>query len=177
MVVRTGWFYVLLALALGVGCSDAGDIEPDPIVVDETDETEDDDTVLIGDLKDNDPVPEEEAAGDSPVVEDDEPVAEEEEPVAEEGEEEEPIADDIEDDVEDSTPEFDPIVVVRPFPAIENAPIIAGVDVVDEVVAKELVLGVVVNGEARAYSINMLTGPTREIINDTLGGRDIAATW
>jgi hypothetical protein len=111
-------------------------------------------------------------------VEKGEPVVEEEQPVAEEEvEEEEPIADDIEDDVEDSTPEFDPIVVVRPFPAIENPPIIAGADVVDEVVAKELVLGVVVNGEARAYSINMLTGPTREIINDTLGGRDIAATW
>ena len=164
MVVKTGWFYVLLALALGVGCSDAGDVEPDPIVVDET---EDGDSVLIGDLKDNDPVPAEEADGDSPVVEEGEPVAEEEEP----------IADDIEDDVEDSTPEFDPIIVVRPFPAIENAPIIAGADVVDEVIAKELVLGVVVNGEARAYPINMLTGPTREIINDTLGGRDIAATW
>ena len=25
--------------------------------------------------------------------------------------------------------------------------------------------------------INMLTNPTREIINDTLGGRSIAATW
>lgn len=164
MVVKTGWIYVLLALALGVGCSDAGDIEPDPIVVDKT---EDGDIVLIGDVKDNAPVPAGEADGDSPIVEEGEPVVEEEEP----------IADDIEDDVEDSTPEFDPIVVVRPFPAIENAPIIAGVDVVDEVVAKELVLGVVVNGEARAYPINMLTGPTREIINDTLGGQDIAATW
>lgn len=175
MVVKTGWLYVLLALSPGVGCSDAGDIEPDPIVLDET---EDSDSVLIGDVKDKDPVPAEEADGDSPVVEEGEPVVEKEEPVAEEEvEEEEPTAHDMDDHVEDSTPEFDPIVVVRPFPAIENPPIIAGVDVVDEVVAKELVLGVVVNGEARAYPINMLTGPTREIINDTLGGRDIAATW
>jgi hypothetical protein len=47
----------------------------------------------------------------------------------------------------------------------------------DEVTDNELVLGVVVNGEARAYPINMLTGPSREIINDTLGGTAIAATW
>lgn len=164
MVVKTSWLYVLLALALGAGCSDTGDIEPDPIVVDET---EDGDSVLIGDVKNNDPVSAGEADGDSPVVEEGEPIVEEEEP----------IPHDMDDHVEDSTPEFDPIVVVRPFPAIENPPIIAGVDVVDQVVAKELVLGVVVNGEARAYPINMLTGPSREVINDTLGGRDIAATW
>jgi hypothetical protein len=41
----------------------------------------------------------------------------------------------------------------------------------------ELVLGVVVEGKARAYPINMLTGPRREIINDELGGKAIAATW
>lgn len=175
MIVKTSWLYVLLALALGVGCSDTGDIEPDPIVVDET---ADGDSVLIGDIKGNDSVPAGEVEGDSPVVEEGGPVVEEEEPIAEEEvEEEEPIADDIGDHVEDPTPEFDPFVVVRPFPAIVNAPIIAGVDVVDQVVAKELVLGVVVNGEARAYPINMLTGPSREIINDILGGQDIAATW
>jgi hypothetical protein len=41
----------------------------------------------------------------------------------------------------------------------------------------ELVLGVVVDGKARAYPVNTLTGPRREIINDELGGRAIAATW
>ena len=41
----------------------------------------------------------------------------------------------------------------------------------------ELVLGVTVEGEARAYPINMLTGPSREIINDHLGNKAIAATW
>jgi hypothetical protein len=35
----------------------------------------------------------------------------------------------------------------------------------------------VVEGKARAYPINMLTGPRREIINDELGGKAIAATW
>lgn len=41
----------------------------------------------------------------------------------------------------------------------------------------ELVIGVEINGKARAYSINQLTGPQREIINDELGGTAIAATW
>ena len=43
--------------------------------------------------------------------------------------------------------------------------------------ANELVIGVEVNGAARAYPINQLTGPQREIINDVLGGTAIAATW
>lgn len=46
-----------------------------------------------------------------------------------------------------------------------------------QILPKELVLGVEVNGVARAYPINMLTGPEREIINDELGGKAIAATW
>jgi len=41
----------------------------------------------------------------------------------------------------------------------------------------ELVLAVEIEGVARAYPINMLNGPTREIVNDKLGGRAIAATW
>jgi hypothetical protein len=41
----------------------------------------------------------------------------------------------------------------------------------------ELVIGVEVGGEARAYPINQLTGPSREIINDQLAGIAIAATW
>ncbi len=46
-----------------------------------------------------------------------------------------------------------------------------------EIAPNELVIGVEVDGVARAYSINQLTGPQREIINDELGGSAIAATW
>ncbi len=46
-----------------------------------------------------------------------------------------------------------------------------------EIAPNELVIGVEVDGVARAYSINQLTGPQREIINDELGGAAIAATW
>ena len=41
----------------------------------------------------------------------------------------------------------------------------------------ELVIGVEIDGQARAYPINQLTGPSREIINDVLAGTAIAATW
>ena len=75
--------------------------------------------------------------------------------------------------------EFKPQVVVKhPIRPIVDAPVIAARDVTDEVVTdNELVLGVVVNGQPRAYPINMLTGPSREIINDELGGEAIALTW
>ncbi len=46
-----------------------------------------------------------------------------------------------------------------------------------EIAPNELVIGAEVDGVARAYSINQLTGPQREIINDELGGSAIAATW
>ena len=54
---------------------------------------------------------------------------------------------------------------------------VSDAEAADRVRDDELVLGVVVNGEARAYPINTLNGPRREIINDELGGRSIAATW
>ena len=72
---------------------------------------------------------------------------------------------------------FNPRRVVGPMPAITDAPVIAASEVTDQVSDKELVLGIMLNGEARAYPINMLTGPSREIINDTLGNIAIAATW
>ena len=84
---------------------------------------------------------------------------------------------DRDDKHSDSVPEFNPGRACQPRPAITDAPTIAASDVTDQAADEELVLGVVVNGEARAYPINMLTGPSREIINDSLGGRDIAATW
>ena len=74
-------------------------------------------------------------------------------------------------------PEFRPIRVLDGFPPIRDAPVINAAEVTDEVRDNALVLGVVVNGQARAWPINMLNGPRREIINDTLGGQPIAATW
>ena len=72
---------------------------------------------------------------------------------------------------------YKPRKLMRPLPAIRNAPMLKADEVTDQVTGNELVLGVVVNGKSRAYPINMLTGPRREIINDELGGTAIAATW
>ncbi len=65
----------------------------------------------------------------------------------------------------------------EPKEPITDFPVISANEVSDEVHDNEIVLGVVVGGEARAYPINVLTGPQREIINEQLGGRAIAATW
>jgi hypothetical protein len=75
--------------------------------------------------------------------------------------------------------EFNPRVVIpRVFRAIVE-PDVVSLKKADGSLVKneELVLGVVVGKEARAYPINTLTGPRREIINDQLGGQAIAATW
>ena len=75
-----------------------------------------------------------------------------------------------------SDEEFRPVTLIKKaFPAIKNVRVYPadGVLVDDD----ELVLGVEINGKSRAYPINMLKGPRREIVNDHLGGTDIAATW
>lgn len=78
---------------------------------------------------------------------------------------------------EPDRPAFQPTRVVRSFPAIVMPDVISADRVTNQVRDEELVLGVTIDNVARAYPINMLTRPTREIINDKLGGRAIAATW
>ena len=73
--------------------------------------------------------------------------------------------------------QFNPRTVVKPFRAITDAPVAKPGAAKNKIAGNDLVLGVVVGNAARAYPINMLTGPSREIINDKLGGRSIAATW
>lgn len=41
----------------------------------------------------------------------------------------------------------------------------------------DLVMGVVIAGEARAYPVNYMMGPYNEVVNDTVGGMPLAATW
>jgi hypothetical protein len=41
----------------------------------------------------------------------------------------------------------------------------------------DLVIGVIAGGEARAYPVNLMWEPENEVLNDTLGGLPIAATW
>jgi len=73
--------------------------------------------------------------------------------------------------------DFQPMVAAPMQHAITEFPVVSATEADEELYDYELVLGVTVGGESRAYPINTLTGPQREIINDTLGGRAIAATW
>lgn len=70
------------------------------------------------------------------------------------------------------------IITVLPrdaIPAIDD-PVFISVDEADEAYfADELILGVEINGDSRAYSIPMLS--SHEIVNDVVGGRKIAVTW
>ena len=66
-------------------------------------------------------------------------------------------------------------VLPVPIRAITNPEIVAANEA--QVAENDLVIGVEIGGQARAYPINQLTGPSREIINDVLAGTAIAATW
>ncbi len=72
---------------------------------------------------------------------------------------------------------FKPVRLMPPLPAIKEFPIATAAEAQGKLGEAELVLGVEVNGVARAYPINMLTGPQREILNDQIGQLPIAATW
>lgn len=41
----------------------------------------------------------------------------------------------------------------------------------------DIILGVHLAGEARAYPVNYMNGPQNEVVNDLLGGQAIASTW
>jgi hypothetical protein len=72
---------------------------------------------------------------------------------------------------------FAPIQVVAPQPVVTGFKFLSAEKAKGKIEDDELVLAVEIEGVARAYPINMLIGPTREIVNDKLGGRAIAATW
>lgn len=71
----------------------------------------------------------------------------------------------------------------QPYYAVPRQAVVQGFEILsaeqrDKVlVDDELVIGVELDGQARAYPINMLTGPSREIMNDELAGTAIAVTW
>ncbi len=66
---------------------------------------------------------------------------------------------------------------VRGYAPIVSPPIVAGDSAELAVRDEDDVLGVEINGESRAYPVIMLSTRARHVVNDTLGGRPIAATW
>ena len=72
--------------------------------------------------------------------------------------------------------DFRPIRVLKRRPAIVNPPV-ASADDASGLDSDELVLGIEIDEQARAYPLTMLNGPNREIFNDQLGDVPLAATW
>jgi len=61
------------------------------------------------------------------------------------------------------------------IPAIDYPEFYTAAEANDYYDPDELVMGVVFNGDARAYSVPLLS--SHEIVNDTVGGVKIAVTW
>lgn len=61
------------------------------------------------------------------------------------------------------------------IPAIDNPRFYSAAEADAEYAPEELVLGVWLSGESRAYSTSLLS--SHEIVNDAVGGRKIAVTW
>jgi len=72
---------------------------------------------------------------------------------------------------------FFPVEVEARPPIVKGFQIVSAKQAAGKVDDNELVLAVEINGQARAYPLNVMTGVEREVFNDTLGGRAIAATW
>lgn len=67
------------------------------------------------------------------------------------------------------------LLPVGAIPAIDDPEFVSGADTDRQMRPEEPVLGVVIGGEARAYSLWQLDA--HEIVNDQFAGSAIAATW
>ena len=65
----------------------------------------------------------------------------------------------------------------RGFPPFVRFPVATAEDARPEVRDGDYVVGVELDGESRAYPLNMLSSPERHVVNDDLGGQPIAVTW
>jgi hypothetical protein len=61
------------------------------------------------------------------------------------------------------------------FPARVGPPVVPAAEA--RLRDDEIVIGVVAGGAARAYPVNLMWKPENEVLNDTLGGHAVAATW
>ena len=81
-------------------------------------------------------------------------------------------------DIKKHTVKLSEIMIVLPkgsFPKIEHPKYVGKQEAVNMFYGKEPVIAVSVNGQAKAFSLNMLT--THEMVNDVLGGVPILATY
>lgn len=80
-------------------------------------------------------------------------------------------------DPTNAVPEYDIVTLLPPdgIPAIYDPKFLTPEEATQAYAPDELVLGVEIEGDARAYSLPFLSG--HEIVNDTVAGRPIAVTW
>ena len=78
---------------------------------------------------------------------------------------------------EEEESEFQIVTLLLPdaIPAIDDPRVISAEAASEQLRPADLVIGVSIDGEHRAYGAAFLSG--HEIVNDTLGGRAIAVTW
>ena len=76
-----------------------------------------------------------------------------------------------------SEPEYEIVTLLPPdaIPAISDPSFVSAEEAGDQYDRDELVLGVEIDGDARAYSVPLLS--RHEIVNDVVGGKPIAVTW
>ena len=61
------------------------------------------------------------------------------------------------------------------IPSIDNPRFLAREEADNQMLSTERVIGVSINGDHRAYPLNLLS--RHEIVNDTVGGVPVAVTW
>ena len=88
------------------------------------------------------------------------------------GSDSEPIVDAATGEVRYEIVDLLPLDAIR---SIDTPTFVQGEEADSQYNADELVLGVEIDGDARAYSIPFLSG--HEIVNDVVGGEPIAVTW
>jgi hypothetical protein len=66
---------------------------------------------------------------------------------------------------------------IAPNPPLVSVPVVTVQASGREIRDEYFVVGVELNGESRAYALNMLSRPDHHVIDDTLGGQPIAVTW
>ena len=80
-------------------------------------------------------------------------------------------------DTTDPQPEYN-IITLLPkdaIPSIDRPRFYSAQEADAEYDSDEVVIGLEINGDARAYSVSLLS--RHEIVNDKVGGRPIAVTW
>jgi hypothetical protein len=71
---------------------------------------------------------------------------------------------------------FRPISLRDPLPPVVDPPAVSP-EKITGLDGDDLVLGLEINGQSRAYPINFISEPETEVLNDVLGGVPIAVTW